>query len=401
MEETKKYHFYKESNIGAYYIEGDNPEGFIKKDDYYFTDYSEWFRRMPDNKNDREIKERNVYVYNKIRKLKKFYLEVDDDTESLLEFAIYFGDYGANNSANCSGCSDGYYMYMKDDRFDIPFQINKIFITYEDYHNPNELRIKVMFNKENVHYKIIIFDENYRTDILYEKEFISDLDLHEYVIGDFDPVFAYEDEMIKYEEDENMHLKESYKEYAYRDKYYLYEYKIKTYYPTYEISLDGYIKDESDFIIEKKYYYLESANIKDKIVITTDNYDLTDYVKTNIPFEVASNIDISKNGNYKIKYIFPAKTIETDVKVNANLEYIENLETTLKEKNSEIEDVIKTKNEMIDRLENNIKTKDEIISKKNVERIVTKSSPIPIILITMGVMLIIICIIKSFKKLSN
>ena len=336
-----------------------------------------------------------------MRRLKKFYLETDDTENSLLEYAIYFGDYGANNTSSCNNCTDGYYMYMKDDRYDFGFHIGSIFQTYEDYQYPDELRIKVMFNKENVHYKIVIFEENYLTDILYEQEFISDLELHEYRISDFNPVSAYENEIIKYEEVSNMHLKEEYKEYAYRDKYFLYEYQIKDYYPTYETKLDGYIKDESDFIIDKKYHYLESANIKDNIVITSENYDLTDYVKSNVPFEVASNIDISKNGNYKIKYIFPTKTIEKEVKVNTDKEYVTDLENTLKEKNREVEDVLKTKNEIIERLENNIKTKDEIISKKNVERVVTKSSPIPIILITIGVMLIIICIIKSFKKLSN
>ena len=92
-------------------------------------------------------------------------------------------------------------MFMKDNRFDRAFRINSLFITYEDYHEPSELTIKVMFNKENVHYKIVMFDANYQTDILYEKEFISDLLLHEYTISDFDTLNAYEDETIKYEED--------------------------------------------------------------------------------------------------------------------------------------------------------------------------------------------------------
>jgi len=136
VEEIKKYHFYKENDIESYYIEGENPDGFIKQEDFFYSDYSEWFKEKPNVKNGREIKERQVYVYDKLRKIKKIYIEVDDDEASVLEFAIYFNGYIVNHSANCNDCSGGYYTYMKDNRFDRAVKIGTLFLTYEDYHNP-------------------------------------------------------------------------------------------------------------------------------------------------------------------------------------------------------------------------------------------------------------------------
>ena len=70
-------------------------------------------------------------------------------------------------------------------------------------------------------------------------------------------------------------------------------------------------------------------------------------------------------------------------------------------KNKELLDTIENKNEIIDRLESNLKTKDEIISKKEIKTYVKKTNILPIILITLGVVLIIFAIYKSFNKLSN
>ena len=394
VEEVKKYHFYKENKIEVYFIEEENPSIFKKQNNYYFTNYSEWFKEKPSIKKNREIKERNVYVYSKLKKIKNFYIEVLDSDLSIKEFSISFNDLTASNNAYCSDCSNYYYMHMTDSDL---IKINELTLKYDDFYEPNSLKIRVLFNKENIKYRIIIFDNNIN-EILYEGNFISDTSLHEYTIDDFDLINAFEEETIKYSEDPNMYLVDSFKEYSYRDKLYLYEYILKDYYPTYEVSLDGYIKDEDDFIIEKKYYYLETAIIKDKIVITNENYDLNDYIKTSVPFEVASNINISKNGTYKVKYIFPNKAIEVDAKVNTNNEYIETLNQNMEKKNEEIKDIILDKDEIISHLEESIKNKDEVISKKQVERSIVKTSKIPIVLITIGVMLIIICISSSIKK---
>ena len=400
VDEIKKYRYYKENKVESYFIEGDNPIIFKKKDEFYFTNYSEWLREKPALKPNREIKERNVYIYQKWRQIKNAYIEVLDDTEAVLEFAIYLNGYKAPNQSFCSNCTSGYYMYINDDKYDRAIKIDKLTVYFNDYFNREDIVFKVMFNKENVKYKIVLYGNEF-DDVLYEKEFISDLNFHEYTIDDLEIKNAFEEEIIKYEEDNSRYLKDSYKEYAYKDKYYLYEYLEKEYYPTYEVNVDGYTKDESDYIIEKKYSYLETANIKDQILINSESYNLNDYIKTNLPFEVASNIDISKNGKYKIKYIFQNKTIEKDVEVKTNNEYIKSLEEKVESKNKEIEEVIQNKNEIIERLESNIKSKDEIISKKNVERTVSKTPILPVVLITIGVMLLIICIIKSFKKVSN
>ena len=198
-----------------------------------------------------------------------------------------------------------------------------------------------------------------------------------------------------------MMLKDSYQEYSYRDKYIGYYKIIKNYYPGYVENVEGYIKDNDDFIIEKEYLKKARVEIKDNIVITSSVYDLNDYIKSDIPYEITSNIDITKNGEYEVKFLFPNKTITKKVKVDTYNEYIKSLENKLEIKNKELLDTIENKNEIIDRLESNLKTKDEIISKKEIKTYVKKTNILPIILITLGVVLIIFAIYKSFNKLSN
>ena len=208
-EETKKYRFYKESKIEAYFIENENPNGFQKQSSFKYTDYSEWFKTRPESKKNREIKERTVYKYAKLKKIKHFYIEVEDPNMSTLEFAIRFNGLDASNSGYCSDCSDFYYMHISDNDYDYPVRVNELSLTYQEYYLPSELSIKVKLNKENLKYKILIYGDNL-SEILYEANFISDLNLHNYTIDDFEAKNAYEDEIIKYEIDNNMHLIDSF-----------------------------------------------------------------------------------------------------------------------------------------------------------------------------------------------
>lgn len=395
VEETKKYRFYKEEKIEAFFLEDEEPNGFNKTNNFYYTDYSEWFKVRPIMKKNREIKERTIYNYRKYKKIKHVRLEIDDEDESLLRFAVYINNVHSSCTYACTNCTTNYSLFL--DNESVAAHIGRIDLYLESYYEPDVFSLKVRFNKANVNYKISLYGSDKLDELLYEKTFISGLDLKNLYIDNFNPIDPFEYD-IKTEEILDMPVTSSYKEYAYKDKYYKYEFINRIYYPTYEENVDDYIKDENDYITSKKYFYLEKAFIKDKIVINNENYDLTDYVKTSLPFETSSNIDISKNGTYKVKYIFKDKTIEKNVQVKTNNEYLKSLEDELKKKKEEIISITNDKNDLIERYESNLKSKDEIISKKQVENHIVKSSPLPIILITMGVMLIIFVLFKSFKN---
>lgn len=405
IEETKKYRWYQNERLESFFLEGTNTDFFSLKDEkkYYYTAYSAWTTEQPKKENYREIIERDVFIYQTLKKIRHFYLEIDSDSEELIEFSIYSDDAKINKTSFCQGCSSDYYMHIADNNYEVATKVQKLFLTLDDYIEPNNLKIKVLFKNKNIKYKITIYeDENTSSNIYYQKEFNSSENLEEIFINAFDiKESAYADEIIKYEENDTLILKNKFKEYSYRDKYVLYYNYIKKYYPTYEENVEDYIKDENDFILEKAYFYKEPVIVKDKIIITSKEYDLNDYIKTNLKYEIASNIDISKNGKYLVKYIFDHKTIETEVEVKTNNEYIEDLEQKLVNKNKEITDIISLKNEIIDRLESNLKSKDEIISKKEIKTMVKKTNIIPTILITIGVMIFIFCIYKSFNKLSK
>lgn len=402
IEETKKYRWYQTEKIEAFFLEGTNPKNFLPTNKYYYTAYSVWNSEIPESKNYREIIKRDVYLYKAPKKIRNIYLEVETDSEELIEFAIYDNQTKVDKTTFCQGCSSDYYMHISDNNYETATKVQKLFITLDDYVEPSNFKIKVLFKNDNIKYKITIYEgkETY-TNAYYYQEFNSSSDIKEIKIDEFNATeYAYGDDIIKYEKSDLL-LVEQFKEYSYRDKYVLYYYELKNYYPTYETYVENYQKDENDFLIEKQYFYKEPVWIKDKIVITSENYDLNDYIKTNLKYETASNIDISKNGKYKIKYILENKTIEKEVEVKTNNDYLKDLENKLENKNKEILDVISLKNELIERLESNLKSKDEIISKKEIKTIVKKVNIVPVVLITIGIMLFIFCIYKSLNKLSK
>lgn len=402
IKEIKKYRFYKEEKIYNYFIENENDQNFTNKDNkkYFYTTYSEYSKEKPESLKNREIKERTVYIYQQLKKAKYVRLEVFSDDEVLTEYRIKKGRENLKNSAFCKDCSEFYYMNLEDEDYITGVKINILDIDLKYNSDINDIEIAIAFNTNDVKYKITFYEDDNLTNPLYSWEKLSTANL--ITIDEFEILdAAFIEEFELYTKRNDMMLKESYREYSYRDKYIGYYKIIKNYYPGYVENVEGYIKDNDDFIVEKEYLKKARVEIKDNIVITSSVYDLNDYIKSDIPYEIISNIDITKNGEYEVKFLFPNKTITKKVKVDTYNEYIKSLENKLEIKNKELLDTIENKNEIIDRLESNLKTKDEIISKKEIKTYVKKTNILPIILITLGVVLIIFAIYKSFNKLSN
>lgn len=402
IKEIKKYRFYKEEKIYNYFIENENDQDFTNKDNkkYFYTTYSEYSKEKPESLKNREIKERTVYIYQRLKKAKYVRLEVFSDDEVLTEYRIRKGRENLKNSAFCKICSEFYYMNLEDEDYITGVKINILDIDLKYNSDINDIEIDIAFNTNDVKYKITFYEDDNLTNPLYSWEKLSTANL--ITIDEFDILdAAFIEEFELYTKRNDMMLKGSYQEYSYRDKYIGYYKIIKNYYPGYVENVEGYIKDNDDFIVEKEYLKKARIEIKDNIVITSSVYDLNDYIKSDIPYEIISNIDITKNGEYEVKFLFPNKTITKKVKVDTYNEYIKSLENKLEIKNKELLDTIENKNEIIDRLESNLKTKDEIISKKEIKTYVKKTNILPIILITLGVVLIIFAVYKSFNKLSN
>lgn len=402
IKETKKYRFYKEEKIYNYFIEDENDQDFLNKDNkkYFYTTYSEYSKEKPESLKNREIKERTVYIYQQLKRAQYVRLEVFSDDEVLTEYRIRKGRENLKSSAFCKNCSEFYYMNLEDEDYITGVKINILDIDLKYNSDINDIEIDIAFNTNDLKYKITFYEDDNLTNPLYSQEKLSTANL--ITIDKFDILdTAFIEEFQLYTKRNDMMLKDSYQEYSYRDKYIGYYKIIKNYYPGYVESVEGYIKDNDDFIVEKEYLKKARVEIKDNIVITSSVYDLNDYIKSDIPYEIISNIDITKNGEYEVKFLFPNKTITKKVKVDTYNEYIKSLENKLEIKNKELLDTIENKNEIIDRLESNLKTKDEIISKKEIKTYVKKTNILPIILITLGVVLIIFAIYKSFNKLSN
>ena len=145
----------------------------------------------------------------------------------------------------------------------------------------------------------------------------------------------------------------TYKEYSYQDIKYLYYRIKKEYLDDYYKEKEGYYKDETQFKSYYKVRYQNKIILKEDYIITNHYYNLYDMIEdSTIPIDkikVESSIDITKNGLYKVSFIYNNYSIDQYVIVDRE-EQLESITFTNRS------DMKKAKK---------IKNKKDNISKKN------------------------------------
>lgn len=335
LEEEKRYKFYKEEKIYSdeYYIEGDNPVDYpYISDNYIITDYTEFSKNYPENPPNRIIKSRDVYLYKTLKKIR--YINIKDIIGSngylnINEINIKEKDKNIPYTIDCQNCQNINNIF--DEKLDNYAEIKNnetIIIDLKDYYNIENLTLNIyisdQYGTDTTSFKIDSQIKNY-IDIFIEtnmytknnNSYLLSFNLKDYIKEEFYEEEIYSDKEI---DNENYYLVDKYKEYSYQDIKYLY-YKInKNYLLDYYKEKEGYLKDENDYKIYYKVRYKNKIKLKDDYIIKSRKYNLYDMIEdTTIDVNditIENNIDINKNGLYKVSFKYDNKVIDTYVIVD-------------------------------------------------------------------------------------
>lgn len=339
------YKYYKEvRKNGEYYIKNKNDEQYtyIDLEDYLKTEYTDWNLNIPEVEIEREIKEREIYRYSEIKKIKYIHLKDfmgENNQLKINEIIIKSNNIEIPFTLQCEYCSEEFLEKVTNGNLtneeSYILSNGYIIIDLEEYYSLSEIeiivymtdygtgakRIYVEMSREgekdsNIYSygEVVMFFTNNETDKYYDYA----LSLNQQSFRNPE----WEEFQISYEpiEETRIRIVCIENEYSYRDTKYRY-YKIENQYA------EGYHQTApDDFNIQDKDSKLDFLKIRsrDKVVIKSEiqitNYDQTieEFVFENTTNElrIEGNINIKENGEYNIKYIFPFIEIEKIVVVN-------------------------------------------------------------------------------------
>ncbi|NLL44144.1 MAG: hypothetical protein GX247_00550 [Mollicutes bacterium] len=389
VEGERRYKWYKEGKIlGDYYIEGENNPNFplIDYEDFIVTSFSEWSKTKPEEKLNRLINERTLYEYQDMKEVRYIHLSNLQGSYGSLrisEIEVYVDNNKISYSYYCEGCNSDFKDHINN---------GKTIENMSYINNNGYLRIDLnnYYSIDRINLKLYLFDvgtttKKYDIKITREKNLNSTSYLEKKVSLNFSCEklseiipFTYNylnmniTNLEWYEKKESLDYIEStptrkvnpIKEYQYQDKLYRY-YKLEK-----EYSNDYYKeepvnypkKDENMYQDYYRYKKRDKVVIQDELLITDYDITLWDFIisSTTNNIQIESNLDINKNGVYKVKYILPFETIIKNVEVNIpdnnldnQLDKLNQEIKNLKEDNLNLLETIKIKDQKIKELENN------------------------------------------------
>lgn len=141
-------------------------------------------------------------------------------------------------------------------------------------------------------------------------------------------------------------------EYRYKDRFYLHFY-IDSKLLSKDSTVNGYIKDENDYVTYYRYQTRNKLEINDNITIVDKNSTINDFIFSNKEYKIVGNIDYTKNGIYNISVV----TDFINVPVSVNVMIVDNINNFYNNK-------LMDKDIIIDKLNKEIKNNEQIISDK-------------------------------------
>lgn len=326
VEVERRYKWFKKKERGEYlsYDEGIKKYDNVDKDNYKYSEFSEWKQTVPEEITGRIIEKKKKYLVKKIKPIKSIYVIGGDfktEKVDLNQIDIFNKGEKINFESVCGDCSDFYKLKNKSGVLIIElddfyyFDNLEIIIKPTDPQNINSLNFLITRPKENSNEESVFYRFTYnRND---NNNFIN------LNINNFDKVNPDYENGVYYNELPNL-LPSDYQEeinyYRYKDKlYYFYSYE-KEYIDGYFKEKNGHEKDDSDYIDYYRYRNRDKIEFSEYIEINKSDQFLEDYINSTTEYEIDGNIDYNKNGLYhiKVKTYFVTKDVTVLINIKEN-----------------------------------------------------------------------------------
>lgn len=378
VEVERRYKWFKSKERGEYlnYDEGIKKYDSVNKDNYKYSDYSNWQENSPEEITDRIIETKTKYFIKKIKPIKAIYIisgNFKTDEVDLNQIDIFNNGKKIAFESICGDCSGKYKLKNKS---------GVLLLELDNFYYFDDLEIIInspsIKNINSIHFLATALKENSDEEALfYRYTFNGSKDSYiNLSISDFTKVNPIYEDGLYYDELPALRL-DDYKEeiisYRYKDKlYYFYSYD-KEYIDGYFKEKNGYDKDINDYLDYYRYRNRDKIEFSEYIEINKHDELLDNFITSTVNYEIEGNIDYTKNGlyNVKVKTYFLTKDIFVLININENEENSKNenlindyrklekkYNSLLEEKNEE-----KTNNEVID--SNTCKEELENVTLKN------------------------------------
>lgn len=379
VEIERRYKWFKNKERGEYlsYAEGMKMYDNLNKDNYKYSDYSDWQENIPEETTERIIDTQKKYLVKKIKPIKTIYImggKFKTDEVDLNQIDIFNDGKKVNFKSFCGDCSSKYTLQnieggliLELDNFYYLDNI-EIIIRPINISDIESLYFLVTSPREDSEEEAIFYQGTYEGN---SNNFIK------FSISDFSKVSPIYDEKIYYDYLPSLSISDYVEEvnlYRYKDKlYYFYSYD-REYINGYFKNKDGYEKDENDYIEYYRYRSRDRIELKDYIEINRKDEFLEDYINSTAKYQIEGNIDYSKNGLYrvKIKTYFITKDVSVLININDNKKEItdnDQLINKYKELEKKYNNLLKEKN----KYQKTNKFKNSNVCEKELEKVTLKN----------------------------
>lgn len=332
------YKYYRENIIWNYYKEGENPTNYpyVNKNNYIYSDFTEYSEEKPVNKP--VIESKNVYTYQEAEPVR--YIKIDN----------IYGGYGSLRFSEIS-IKDGngreieywYTCINCNDKFDSHVHNGIVNENWSHIDNGGELVIDLTnyYKYDELEVNIYIYDvaDEYKTFNMsfyneLDKDKIMDVSLVDrFVCNSLDEPMHYnytyrnlhvydikwgevkqtEDNIVESSSLKILNVKTYYR---YKDYKYYYYNQIRTYSDYMEEANTEYPNKSDEYMTYYRYQTRDKISVQDNIVITNKNQKLEDYIESTIPVRIESDINYDVNGEYNVNYMTALGDINVKVIVD-------------------------------------------------------------------------------------
>lgn len=378
VEVERRYKWFKSKERGEYlnYDEGIKKYDNLNKDNYKYSDYSDWQESSPEKITDRVIETKIKYFVKRIKPIKTLYIVSGDfktDEVDLNQIDIFNDGKKVSFKSTCGDCSEKYKLKNKSgvlmlelDNF-YYFDNLKIIVKSPNIKNINSINFWVTAPKENSNEEALFYRYTF------EGSSNNSIDISIYDFSKVKPIYedgVYYDELPFLRKDD---YKEELVSYRYKDKLYYFYSCDKEYIDGYFKEKNGYDKDINNFLDYYRYRNRDKIEFSKYIEINKNDEYLDNFITSTVDYEVEGNIDYTKNGlyNVKVKTYFLTKDISVLINIKEN------------EKNSKDEKLVDDYKELEKKYDNLLEEKvedrssDEVIEenscKKELEKVTLKN----------------------------
>lgn len=330
----RRFRWFREEKVGEYRnILGNNTSfKFVDMSNSMAGQFSEWSEEEPSLEQNRVIETKVAYKIKRPKPIRNIsivntlpgVLGIDNVDiyymDKKIDYEMYFDC--ADEDLNIS--YTGSIKIDLNEYYDL--QKIKVIISGIEYNNVEEFTVLASVPSSDNTYQIVYYSTNI-TDGNNNVELTAD----DWIGAS---VKYYEEELVLEKPDnESLTKIQEVNLYRYQDPLFYFYNINKKYIDGYFVNYPNFIKDESDYKDYYRYQVRDKIEISKDILITDYNQLLSDFVNSTTDYEINTNLNINKNGQYDVEFITPFikvyKLATVNIEENKEKETIEDLQEEL------------------------------------------------------------------------